>query len=148
MRDEALTTSPVFREAFKRKRCLVPVDGFYEWKREGTIRQPYRITRADGRPLALAGLWTGWRDPSTDTVRRTFTIVTSAPNEALAGVHDRMPVIVPDDAWGRWLDPDPDDRGELVGLLTPNDDVALDIRAVSRLVNDVRNDGPELFEPI
>jgi len=147
-RAETLTTSPVFREAFKRKRCLVPVDGFYEWKREGSIRQPYRITRADGRPLALAGLWTGWRDPATETVRRTFTIVTSAPNAAMTEVHDRMPVIVPEDAWDRWLDPDPDDRGELHGLLAPSDAIELEIRAVSRLVNDVRNDGPELFEPI
>jgi putative SOS response-associated peptidase YedK len=147
-RAETLTTSPVFREAFKRKRCLVPVDGFYEWKREGAARQPYRITRADGRPLALAGLWTGWRDPATETVRRTFTIVTSAPNAAMTGLHDRMPVIVPDEAWGRWLDPDPDDPGELHGLLMPSDTVDLEIRAVSRLVNDVRNDGPELFEPI
>jgi putative SOS response-associated peptidase YedK len=147
-RAETLTTSPVFRESFKRKRCLVPVDGFYEWKREGSLRQPYRITRADGRPLALAGLWTGWRDPATETVRRTFTIVTSAPNRAMADVHDRMPVIVPEEAWARWLDPDPADRGELLGLLTPSDAIDLDIRAVSRLVNDVRNDGPELFEPI
>jgi putative SOS response-associated peptidase YedK len=147
-RAETLTTSPVFRESFKRKRCLVPVDGFYEWKREGSLRQPYRITRADGRPLALAGLWTGWRDPATETVRRTFTIVTSAPNRAMADVHDRMPVIVPEEAWARWLDPDPADRGELLGLLTPSDATDLDIRAVSRLVNDVRNDGPELFEPI
>ena len=147
-RAETLTTSPVFREAFKRKRCLVPVDGFYEWKREGSVRQPYRITRADGRPLALAGLWTGWRDPATETVRRTFTIITSAPNQAMADVHDRMPVIVPEDAWSRWLDPDPADRGELLGLLSPSDDTELEIRAVSRLVNDVRNDGPELFEPI
>ena len=147
-RAETLTTSPVFREAFKRKRCLVPVDGFYEWKREGTIRQPYRITRPDARPLALAGLWTGWRDPATETVRRTFTIITSAPNAAMADVHDRMPVIVPEAAWDRWLDPDPADRGELHALLAPSDAVELEIRAVSRLVNDVRNDGPELFQPI
>lgn len=147
-RAETLTTSPVFRESFKRKRCLVPVDGFYEWKREGTVRQPYRITRADGRPLALAGLWTGWKDPATETVRRTFTIITSAPNRAMTDVHDRMPVIVPEDAWARWLDPDPVDLGELLGLLSPSDQIELDIRAVSRLVNDVRNDGPELFEPI
>ena len=87
-------------------------------------------------------------DPATETVRRTFTIITSAPNHAIADLHDRMPVIVPEDAWARWLDPNPADRGELLGLLTPSDATELDIRAVSRLVNDVRNDGPELFEPI
>ena len=78
-RAETLTASPAFREAFRRRRCLVPVDAFYEWKREGTIRQPYLVSRADGRPLALAGLWAGWHDPATDTVRRTFTIVTTTP---------------------------------------------------------------------
>jgi len=147
-RAETLTTSPAFRDAFRRKRCLVPVDGFYEWKREGTLRQPYWVSRTDGRPLALAGLWAGWKDPATEQVRRTFTIVTSAPNEAMASLHDRMPVIVPEDAWDRWLDPAPDDLGELSGLLLPSDAIELDIQAVSRLVNDVRNDGPELIEPI
>src|SRR5207342_2612912 len=122
-RAETLTTSPAFREAFKRRRCLVPVDSFYEWRREGTVRQPYRVLRDDGRPLALAGLWAGWKDPSTDKVRRTFTIITSAPNEALRDLHDRMPVIVPEEAWDRWLDPAPVDGGELHGLLEPSDAV-------------------------
>ena len=147
-RAESLTTSPAFRDAFKRKRCLVPVDGFYEWKREGAIRQPYWIRRADGRPLALAGLWAGWKDPATEQVRRTFTIVTSAPSDAMAGIHDRMPVIIPEDAWDRWLEPEPADPSELSGLLLPSDAIPLDIQAVSRLVNDVRNDGPELIEPL
>ena len=102
-RAETLTGSPAFRDAFKRHRCLVPVDAFYEWKREGTIRQPYAIAREDGRPLALAGLWAGWKDPATETVRRTFTIITTTPNEAMADLHDRMPVDLPDDAWDRWL---------------------------------------------
>jgi putative SOS response-associated peptidase YedK len=127
----------------------VPVDSFYEWKRDGTIRQPYRVARADGRPLVLAGLWAGWHDPSSDAVRRTFTIVTSAPNPSLADLHDRMPVIVPDHAWGRWLDPAPADRGELLALLQPGDDDApLRIYPVRRLVNDVRQDGPELIVPL
>ena len=144
-RAETLTTSPAFRDAFRRKRCLVPVDSFYEWKREGTIRQPYRVVRRDGRPLALAGLWAGWHDPATQTVRRTFTIVTTSPNKALADLHDRMPVMVPQDAWDRWLDPTPPDPAELLGLLLPTDDVELEIYPVERLVNDVRRDGPELI---
>jgi putative SOS response-associated peptidase YedK len=147
-RAETLTASPAFREAFRRRRCLVPVDSFYEWKREGSVRQPYRVTQADGRPLALAGLWAGWHDPSTDAVRRTFTIVTSAPNDALSDLHDRMPVVVPEAAWARWLAPAPADFGELLGLLGPNEEVRLDIYAVSRLVNDVRQDGPALIEPL
>jgi putative SOS response-associated peptidase YedK len=147
-RAETLTASPAFSRAFQRRRCLVPVDSFYEWKREGTIRQPYRVARTDGRPLVLAGLWAGWHDPETDAVRRTFTIITSAPNQALSDLHDRMPVIVPDDAWDRWLNPAVPDRGELLGILEPNEAVRLEIYPVRRLVNDVRNDGPELIEPL
>lgn len=146
-RAETITTSPAFRDAFVRKRCLVPVDSFYEWKREGTIRQPYRIVRRDDRPIALAGLWAGWRDPSDDVVRRTFTIITTQPNVTLADLHDRMPVIIDEGAWDRWLDPSPDDPGELLGLLVPNERVRLDAYAVSRAVNDVRRDGPDLIAP-
>ena len=147
-RAETLTASPAFREAFRRRRCLVPVDGFYEWKREGAIRQPYLVSRADGRPLALAGLWAGWHDPSTDTVRRTFTIVTTTPNDALAELHDRMPVVVAEDAWSRWLAPMTGETGELHGLLVPDERLDLRVQAVSRLVNDVRQDGPALVEPL
>ncbi len=147
-RAETITTSPAFRAAFARKRCLVPVDSFYEWKREGTIRQPYRVARHDGRPLALAGLWAGWRDPAEDLVRRTFTIITTTPNEALADLHDRMPVIIGEDAWDRWLDPAPPDLSELLGLLVPDATVGLDVHPVSRAVNDVRRDGPELIVPL
>jgi putative SOS response-associated peptidase YedK len=147
-RAETLTTSPAFRDAFKRRRCLVPVDSFYEWKREGTIRQPYNIVREDGRPLALAGLWAGWKDPETDAVRRTFTIVTTTPNDAMADLHDRMPVLIPDDAWDRWLDPTGADPSELLAMLQPSDDIALRIYAVNRDVNDVRRDGPALVEPL
>ena len=147
-RAETLTSSPAFRDAFRRKRCLVPVDGFYEWQRIGARRQPFSIARADGRPLVLAGLWSGWRDPAADRVVRTFTIVTSGPNEQMSTLHDRMPVIVPEDAWSLWLDPELEDYGELQGLLAPSDDVALRIQAVRPLVNNVRNDGPELLEPV
>jgi putative SOS response-associated peptidase YedK len=143
-RAETLTASPAFRDAFVRKRCLVPVDSFYEWKREGTVRQPYRIVRRDGRPLALAGLWAGWRDPAEGSVRRTFSIVTTTPSEAIAGLHDRMPVVVEEDAWDRWLDPQPADPGELLGLLVPSE-ADLEVYPVERLVNDVRRDGPELI---
>ncbi len=147
-RAETLTGSPAFRDAFKRHRCLVPVDAFYEWKREGAVRQPYLIARDDGRPLALAGLWAGWKDPATETVRRTFTIITTTPNEAMADLHDRMPVVIADDAWDRWLDPTIPDPTELRAMLEPSDDIALRIYAVNRDVNDVRRDGPELIEPL
>lgn len=146
-RAETLSTSPAFRDAFRRRRCLVPVDAFYEWRRDGAHRQPFAIGRDDGRPLALAGLWAGWRDPAADRVVRTFTIVTTRPNKQMAALHDRMPVVVPDDAWGLWLDPARDDGGELRALLEPRDDIGLRVRAVSFLVNNVRNDGPELLAP-
>lgn len=143
-RAETITASPAFRDAFARKRCIVPVESFYEWKRDGTIRQPYRIVRRDGAPLALAGLWSGWRDPATDTVRRTFSIVTTTPNEAVAALHDRMPVVLERETWDRWLEPRPAEPGELLGLLAPSE-ADLEIYAVGRAVNDVRRDGPELI---
>jgi len=146
-RAETITVSPVFRDAFVRKRCIVPVESFYEWKRDGTIRQPYRIVRRDGEPLALAGLWAGWREPDTGAVRRTFSIVTTTPNEAVAALHDRMPVVLERETWDRWLDPRPADPSELMGLLAPSE-ADLEIYAVGRDVNDVRRDGPELIARI
>jgi putative SOS response-associated peptidase YedK len=148
-RAETITASPAFRHAFERRRCVVPVDSFYEWKREGTVRQPYRIVRADERPMALAGLWAGWRDPATEQVRRTFTIVTTTPNDAIADLHDRMPVVLSDAAWERWLgDGTQEGPSELLAMLQPNEEVDLRIYAVDRFVNDVRRDGPELIEPL
>jgi putative SOS response-associated peptidase YedK len=151
-RAETITASPAFREAFKRRRCIVPVDSFYEWKREGTVRQPYRVVRADGRPLALAGLWAGWRDPKTDQVRRTFTIVTTTPNDAMADLHDRMPVVLDKPVWDLWLVDGragpPLDEGELLAMLRPSDTIPLRIYPVNRYVNDVRRDGPDLIEPL
>jgi putative SOS response-associated peptidase YedK len=148
-RAETITASPAFRDAFVRRRCIVPVDSFYEWKREGTVRQPYRIVATDGQPLALAGLWAGWRDPATEQVRRTFTIVTTTPNEAIADLHDRMPVILEPGSWDRWLaNGSGADPGELLAMLQPSDEIALRVYAVNRYVNDVRRDGPELIEPL
>jgi putative SOS response-associated peptidase YedK len=148
-RAETITSSPAFRDAFDRRRCIVPVDSFYEWKREGSVRQPYRVVAADGQPLALAGLWAGWRDAATEQVQRTFTIVTTTPNEAIADLHDRMPVILEAGSWDRWLgDGASVDPGELLAMLQPTDDVPLLVHAVNRYVNDVRRDGPELIEPL
>lgn len=146
-RAETLTASPAFRDAFRRRRCLVPVDSFYEWQGEGIARRPLRIGRRDGRPLALAGLWSGWREPESAAIRRTFTIVTTTPNELMAPIHDRMPVVVPADAWADWLDSVTPEPSRLIGLLVPDDVHDLVAVPVSRLVNDVRNDGPALVEP-
>jgi putative SOS response-associated peptidase YedK len=147
-RAETVAVTPAFRESFLRRRCIVPVDSFYEWRNENGVRQPYRIVRRDGLPLALAGLWAGWKDPSNGQVRRTFTIVTTGANTAIADLHDRMPVALPADRWPRWLDTHASDPGELHAMLIPDEDEALDIYPVVRLVNDVRKDGPELIEPL
>jgi putative SOS response-associated peptidase YedK len=147
-RAETLTSSPAFRDSLRRKRCLVPVEAFYEWRREGTVRQPYTIGRSDGRPLVLAGLWDGWRDPDLDQVRRTFTIVTTAPNDTMATIHNRMPVMLDESDWSTWLDPRSADLGELLAFLEPRDGPDLAITPVSQLVNNVRNDGPELVVPL
>jgi putative SOS response-associated peptidase YedK len=147
-RAETVATSGLFREAFRRRRCLVPVDSFFEWQGSGSARHPLRILDPAGMPLALAGLWAGRRDPVTGEVLRTFTIVTTRPNAFMAPIHDRMPVILRPDAWGRWLARDLADPAELLGLLTPDEDLALVAHAVPRLVNNVRNQGPALIERI
>jgi putative SOS response-associated peptidase YedK len=147
-RAETVATSGMFRDAFRKRRCLVPVDGFYEWHSVGKARQPLTIFDPDGRPLALAGLWTGRQDPETGEWRRTFTIITTRPNEFMRSIHDRMPVIIDPEQWALWLDPTPKDSGELLALLEPREDVALDAYAVQPLVNNVRNEGPDLLLPV
>jgi len=146
-RAETLATSGAFRESFRRRRCIVPADGFYEWQRAGGVRQPFLIHRTDGAPLAMAGLWSGWRHPETEQVIRTFTIVTTAANGVLAPIHDRMPVILEARDWKRWLDPATQDLDELEALLAPAPDDELVLYPVRPLVNNVRNNGPELIEP-
>jgi putative SOS response-associated peptidase YedK len=160
-RAETLATSGAFRESFARRRCIVPADGFYEWRRQTASatdgvavrgparRQPFLIRHpGGGDPLAFAGLWSGWKDPASGEIRRTFTIVTTAANELMAPLHDRMPVILPRAAWGRWLDPGLEDIGELQGLLVPAPDHELETFPVEPLVNNVRNDGPALIVPL
>jgi putative SOS response-associated peptidase YedK len=146
-RAETVSSSPMFRDAFRKRRCLVPVDGFYEWHRVGKERTPLTIFDPAGRPLALAGLWTGRQDPETGEWLRTFTVLTTRPNEFMRRIHDRMPVVVEPEDWSLWLDPTPGDPGELLALLEPREDLALDAYAVQPLVNSVRNEGPDLLLP-
>jgi putative SOS response-associated peptidase YedK len=101
---ETVATKPAFRDPFARgQRCIVPVDGFYEWKKVSTGKQPYAMVGADGLPLALAGLWERWKDRATGETVQTFTILTTVPNELCAPIHVRMPVILPRDKWAIWL---------------------------------------------
>jgi putative SOS response-associated peptidase YedK len=103
---EGIESKPAFREAFQRRRCLVPVDNFYEWKKTATGKQPYAIALADQGLMALAGLWENWRSPAGEWVR-SFAIVTTRPNELCAELHDRMPVILARDNWPVWLGEEP-----------------------------------------
>ncbi|HEX7473638.1 MAG TPA: SOS response-associated peptidase [Candidatus Limnocylindrales bacterium] len=147
-RAETLASSNAFRESFARRRCLVPADGFYEWRRDPGRRQPFVIHRLDGAPLAFAGLWSGWRDKATGEVLRTMTIVTTGANALMTPIHDRMPVVLAPEAWSRWLDPSLEDIAELQGLLVPAPDEGLEAYPVETLVNNVRNNGPELIVPL
>jgi putative SOS response-associated peptidase YedK len=141
-RAETVATSPAFRGAYLRRRCILPADGFYEWDRD---KQPWFITRADGLPLAMAGIWESWHGPEA-LVIRTCAVITTAANPLVSAVHARMPVILDRDAYEPWLD-----RGrpgsELADLLRPAPDDLLVRYAVTTRVNSVRNDGPELLEP-
>jgi putative SOS response-associated peptidase YedK len=146
-RAETLATSGAFRESFRKRRCIVPADAFYEWQRQGGARQPFLIRRSDGAPLALAGLWSGWHHPETEQVIRTFTIVTTTANRMLSSIHDRMPVVLAPQDWDLWLDPTNHETEELTGLLQPSAEDELVLFPVRPLVNNVRNNGPELIEP-
>lgn len=145
---ETLPDKPSFRTAWKRRRCLVLADGYYEWQRSGAVKQPYFVARADGDPVGLAGLWERWRDPATDEVLESCCIVTTSPAASVAHVHDRMPVIVPRAGYAEWLDPGNDDTDRLERLVGPEVDPELVARPVSRRVNDARNQGPECVEPL
>jgi len=138
-RGETVATSPAFRRAFARRRCLLPADGFYEWDRD---RQPWFISRSDGLPLAMAGIRETWQGIGTCAV-----ITTSPPaGDAVAPLHDRCPVIIDAADYDGWLDRDvPGDA--LLGLLRPPAEDLLVRRPASRRVNNVRNDGPDLLDP-
>jgi len=147
-RSETLTEKPSFRNAFRRRRCLILADGYYEWQRSGAVKQPYFISFADGQPFGMAGLWERWRDPATGEPLESCCIVTTAPSPAVAHVHDRMPVIVPPGDYAEWLDPRNEDTGRLARLLGPSALPGLGARPVSRRVNAARNQGPDLIEPV
>ena len=143
-RVETVATLGMFRAALAARRCLVPADAFYEWKATPAGRQPYAIARQDGTPLAFAGLWEGWRGPDGD-VLRTFVIITTPANATMAMLHDRMPAILEPADWPGWLG---EVEGDPVALLRPAADDVLKLWPVSRAVNDVRNNGADLLEPV
>jgi putative SOS response-associated peptidase YedK len=145
-RAETVATSPIFRDAFRRRRCLVPVDGFYEWLRDGATRQPMRILDPSDRAAGAGRTVDRTQDPASGTWHRTFTIVTTSPNEFMAPIHNRMPVVVPPSDWVALAVIGRRTVADLRPLLEPSDAWALDAYPVPPLVNNVRNNGPELVE--
>jgi putative SOS response-associated peptidase YedK len=145
-RAETLETQPAFRESFLLRRCLIPADGFYEWRTDERGKRPLWFSRPDREPFAFAGIWAELPQRGSDEVLHSCAIVTCPPNELMRPIHDRMPVILPVDVEGAWLEPDrtPDELREL--LVPPPDDL-LSTLEVNDLVNDVRKDGPALIEP-
>ena len=146
-RAEEIDTKPAFREAFQRRRCLVPVDNFYEWAKTAAGKQPYAIALADRRLMALAGLWETWRSPAGERIR-SFTIVTTTPNELCAELHNRMPVVLKPQAWPVWLGEQPADVPQLKSLLAPYPSDEMICWPVSARVGNVKNNDPSLIEPI
>lgn len=147
-KSETVTTSPTFREAMKRRRCLVPVEWFYEWQKTGAkTKQPYAISLRDDSLFAFAGLWERWKDKAKDQVLETYTVLTTDPNELLEPIHNRMPVILAPKDYQRWLEP-----GEAthppIDLLRPYPAEEMKAWKVGSAVGNVRNNAPELIVPI
>ena len=146
-RAETVGEKPSFRNALRRRRCLILADGFYEWQKVGADRRPMRIVMRSGEPFAFAGLWETWRDPQGEVIP-SCTITTTTANDTLRPIHDRMPVILPRDLEDFWLDDSVTEPDILTSVLTPYDDGAMVAYEVSALVNSARNDGPEVMEGV
>jgi putative SOS response-associated peptidase YedK len=144
---EGIDSKPAFRKSFERRRCLVPADNFYEWKKTANGKQPYALALADRGIMALAGVWENWKSPAGEWVR-SFAIITTTPNELCGEIHNRMPVILKPATWAAWLGEEPAAPEELKALLAPYPSEGMIAWPVSRLVGDVRNNDPSLIQPI
>lgn len=159
-RAETLAEKPAFKAVFKKHRAIIPMDGFYEWragtpggpltKRGTPAKQPMFIHRLDGEPLAVAGLWSAWRDKADEGADwlHSVSVITTSANETMAPIHNRMPVILPESVWDQWLDPGNHDLDSLARLLVPASDSLLAVHPVSTDVNNVRNKGPHLVDEV
>lgn len=163
-RAETLAEKPAYKSVFKNRRCIIPMDGFYEWKagtEDGPVtakgkpaKQPMFIHSQNGEPLAVAGLWSVWKDPEAaegadgDRWLHSATVVTTSANGTMSPVHNRMPVLLPKSLWEEWLNPNMHDLDRLSQLLVPAPDDVLTMHPVSTQVNNVRNKGPELTDPV
>jgi putative SOS response-associated peptidase YedK len=144
-RAESAADKPAFRSAFRRRRCLVVADGFYEWQRAGKRRQPYFIRLADDRPFGIAGLWESWEGTGHAAIA-SCTLLTTEANDVVRPIHDRMPVILAPAAYGRWLDPAVAQPDRLTPLLTPYPGGEMTAYPVSTLVNSSAHDDPQCVE--
>ncbi|MGD8644505.1 MAG: SOS response-associated peptidase [Chromatiales bacterium] len=147
-RAETVADKPAFRAAFKRRRCLIPADGYYEWRATASGKQPYFFSSRDGRPLAFAGLWEQWTDKETGEQLQSCTIIVTEASERLRPIHDRMPVVLGVEDYAIWLDCESCDRERLRPLLRPAEPDAIEVHAVDRRVNSPAHDDPSLIEPI
>lgn len=139
-RSETVAEKPSFRTALKRRRCLIPADGFYEWKKEGKLKLPFYIRRSDEQPFAFAGLWEQWQDT------RSCTILTTTPNELMKPLHDRMPVILSPNDYDIWLDAEANEPAKLSYLYEPFPASELIATPVSTIVNNAKHEGPQCIE--
>lgn len=146
-RSESVATKPLFREAFRARRCLVPADGFYEWRKAGSRREPFHIRLRDRRPFAFAALWNEEKHPSAQRPLRACAILTTEPNAVMDGIHDRMPVILPPDAYAAWLDTSQAAAPSLHELLRPYPAEEMEAVRVSSYVNGAAAEGPRCLEP-
>jgi putative SOS response-associated peptidase YedK len=145
-RAETLATKPAFRTALKKRRCLIAAEGFYEWKTEGKVKQPYFIHFRDDRPFAFAGLWDRWEGPDHSTIG-SCTLITTSANELLRPLHDRMPVIVRREEYAEWLSPNEQDADALMPILQPYAGGDLEAFPVSRSVNSPSHDAADCLSP-
>lgn len=145
-RSETVLEKPGFREAFKHRRCLIPADGFYEWKKEGKAKQPFHFGMADDSVFAFAGIWEQWKSPEGKYIE-SCSILTTTPNKLVEDVHDRMPVILPRRHYGTWLTAPATEAKNLADLLVPYEPDQMRRFAVSPLVNSVKNNSPECCLP-
>jgi putative SOS response-associated peptidase YedK len=145
-RAETIDEKPMYKGLFKKQRCLILADGFYEWKKTGNEKHPYRFQMISGKPFAFAGLWDRWSNGDQSFI--TCSIITTTPNEITKEVHDRMPVILPPDAYQMWLEPDMKDTDYLKSLLQPYPADEMDAYEISTLVNSPKNDNPSILKPI
>jgi len=146
-RGESVNDKPAFRAAMKYRRCLIPADGFYEWRADASRKRPHYVRGKNATPLAFAGLWETWTGPNGEELE-TAAIVTTDANKTLAPIHERMPVVVPPEAFDLWLDCAHVDAETAAALIVPAGDDVLEVYEISTAVNRVANDDARLIEPL